>query len=336
MRAHVIEEVVAGAGPRAEREDHAWRALAFLSAITWLGEGTGGRVVFETWFRHHLHGEGLQASLRLLNCIHRDVRVELVWHVLEAEGRLHGQWHQFVAEAGRMLAKWSLWWEQGFARDRVQRLFAAAVRPGALASAEAWRSFLSGFAWSLQNQVRHVVPQPGVEPGLARFVPLLELAWSAWSATIDEVADRNALVGWAVTALLARDSETKIEPPAGGWSTSLRHLLLRVICEGGRDDIFGFQQVDWTVVDPETLAMIANVTIIRADREITSRPATDLLIDGLIEILAQIGRLPTLALVDARRVLDCLQRLGRGAQRAISAAIRIEREVRAREKPPDR
>ncbi len=167
-------------------------------------------------------------------------------------------------------------------------------------------------------------------------MPLLELAWSAWRKVIDDAAEHNISVGWSVTASLGHEFTTKIETPVGGWSTVLRGLLPHIILEGGRNDISAFQQVEWTSVDTETLVMVANATILRADREITSRPATDWMIDGLIEILARIGRLPSLALVDARRVLDCLHRLGRSAPRTNSAALLVEREVRSRETARDR
>lgn len=196
MRTRLVEEVVLGVGERAEQEDHAWRALAFVRPIAWFSEGTGGRAVFERWFRDHLRGDGLQAGERLLRFIPDEARLELVRHVLETPGRFEGTDGQaFMDDAGRMLATWSLWWQQAFARDHVQRLCAAPARPGSLSSAEAWRRFLAGFAWSLQNEVRHVDPDPRVVPGLARFVPLLELAWSAWRMVIDDGAEQNIAVG---------------------------------------------------------------------------------------------------------------------------------------------
>jgi hypothetical protein len=206
-----------------------------------------------------------------------------------------------------------------------------AARPGVLETAEGWRHLLSGFGWSLQNEVRHVAPGPRAVPGLARFVPLLELAWSAWRIVVDDAAEQNISVGWSITAALGDKFTTKIAPPTGGWSTALRDLLGRVIIEGSRLDIAAFQQVEWSSIDVATLLVVADATITRAEHEIASRPATDWMVDSLIEILACVGVLATLPLDDARRVLDCLQRLGRSASRANSAAILVEREVRARE-----
>lgn len=336
MRRRLIEEVALGAGENAEHEEHAWRALASVHAVAWFTEGTGGRELFIRWFRGYLRGEGLQAGQRFLQFIPGVERLELVCDVIGAEDRFkEDDGHAFTDDAGRMLATWSMWWEQSYARDRVQHLCTAETRTGALSSPEAWRWFLSGLAWSLQNEVRHAGPDPRNQAGLARFVPLLKLVWSAWSRVIDD-AERNISVGWAVTAPLADEFATNIDPPAGGWSAALRDLLPLVILEGSRNDIGAFQHVDWPSVDPETIVRIADATISRADREISSRPATDWMIGSLIDILARVGVQPSLRLGDARRVLDCLQRLGRDAPGANSAAMLVERDVRTREGSRDR
>src|SRR5262249_50281354 len=154
------------------------------------------------------------------------------------------------------------------------------VRPGALATPAAWRGFIAGFAWSLQNEVRHVPRDPRAEPGIGRFVPLLEQSWEGWRTVIDDAAGGNVSVGWFVVAPLAKRFKAHVDPPAGGWSVNLRQLVARVVAEGGRNDIFAFQQVDWAAVDPETLALVADAAITRADQEITSRPPTDWMIDG--------------------------------------------------------
>lgn len=335
MRARLIDEVVVGAGENAERAEHAYRALLNVRPIAWLGEGTGGREVFDRWFRDCLHGDGLRQSKRFLEFIPGVERIELVCHVLETNERLHSaDARAFINDAGRMLAPWALWWNQPFARDRLQRLCDASIRPGSLATAEAWRWLLSGFAWGLQNELRHARPDTRAAPGLARFVPLLEITWSAWSKVIDDTEQDGISVGWSVTAPLGHEFTTKVQAPIGGWSSILRDLLPRLILDGGRNDIAAFQQVDWRSVDPQTLVLIANAAIARSDREITSKPATDLMVDSLVEILLRAGRLSTLALQDARRVLDSLQRLGRRVPRAINAAILVEREVRARESVP--
>jgi hypothetical protein len=331
MRKRVIEEVVIGAGEQVERENHAWRALVSVRDAAWFVEGTGGRAVFRQWFRDHLRGDGLQAGQRRLQFFAGEERVELVRHLLETPGRLSDvQGQAFADDAGRMLASWSLWWQPESAREYVRRLFDM-NRTGALALPEAWRRFLSGFGWSLQNNIRRVENDPRTLPGIARFLPLLELAWSAWRSIVDDTVEGHIAVGWSVTAPLGHEFETKIDPPVGGWSTVLRPLLPRVLLEGGRNDIAAFQQVAWASVDPETLTMLANATITRADLEITRRPATDWMLDSLIETLARVGTQPMLTLVNARRVLDCLQRLGRSSPRAINAALLVERDVRVRE-----
>jgi hypothetical protein len=332
MRTRLLGEVIVGAGEQAEREEHAWRALVFVRPIAWFSEGTGGRAIFARWFRDGLRGDGLEAGQRMLQFFPGEERLELIRHALEAPGRFSdAEGQAFADDAGRMLAPWAMWWPQPIAREYVQRLFAMDVRPGSLASPEAWRAFLSGFAWSLQNGVRHVECDPRAIPGVARFVPMLELAWSAWRSVVDDASNSHVAVGWSVTAAIGHEFTTNIETPAGGWSTVLRPLLPRVLLEGGRNDIAAFQQVAWGSVDRETLLIIANATIARADREITSRPATDWMIDTLVEILARVGTQPTLTLVDARRVLDCLQRLGRSSSRAINGSVLVEAEVRSRE-----
>lgn len=332
MRSRLINEVVAGVGDPAENEDHAWRALVAVRPITWFTEGTGGRAVYERWFRNSLHGDALHVAEGWLHFIPGEARLALVSHVLEAPDRLTGpEGSAFADEAGRALAGWSLWWTEANAREYFQQLVSRASRPGVLESAEGWRHFLSGFAWSLQNEVRHVAPDPRAVPGLARYVPLLELVWLAWRTVVDDGAEQSISVGWSVTAALSVEFATAIAPPLGGWSMALRDLLASVIVDGGRLDIAAFQQVQWASVDAATLVVAANATIARAAREITSRPATDWMMDSLIEILARVGVLATLPLDDARRVLDCLQRLGRSAPRANSAAVLVGREVRERE-----
>lgn len=332
MRTRLIAEVVQGAGEHAENEEHVWRALAFVRPIAWFSDGTGGRAVFERWFRQHLRGDGMQAGERFLQFLTGRERLELVSHVLQAEGRFHGtEGLAFMDDAGEMFAAWSLWWDEAFARDQFHALSAAERRPGYLASAEAWRWFLGGFGWSLQNEVRHAAPNPRAQAALARIVPLFELAWTAWRIVVDETAEQNNSMGWAVTALLGAEFETKLDPPVGGWAAALRGLLARVIQDGGRNDIGAFQQVDWTSVDQATLCAIADAAIARSEHEIARRPATDWMIGSLTEILVRVGTRPALALVDARRVLDCLQRIGRSASRAVSAALAVERSVRERE-----
>lgn len=332
MRTRLITEVVHGAGEHAENEEHAWRALAFVRPIAWLSEGTGGRAVFERWFRERLRGDGMQAGQRFLRFLTGRDRLVLVSHVLHTEGRFQGtDGLAFMDDAGEMFAAWSLWWDDASARDQFQALCTAQQRPGYLASAEAWRWFLAGFGWSLQNEVRHAALNPRAQLALVRLVPLFELAWSAWRVVIDETAEQNNSMGWAVTALLGNEFETKLDPPAGGWAAALRGLLPRVILDGGRNDIGAFQQVDWTSVDQETLRAIADAAMTRSEREIARRPATDWMISSLIEILVRVGTQPALALVDARRLLDCLQRIGRSASRAVSAALAVERCVRERE-----
>jgi len=337
MRTRIIAEIVAGTGEHAEHQEHAWRALVFVRPIAWFSDGTGGRAVFESWFRGSLNGEGLQSSLRMLPFVPGDTRLDLVRHVLETDNRLDmaAEGHAFINEAGRLLGAWSIWWTEQWARDLIRNWCDAAVRPGALAPPAAWRQFISGFAWSLQNQVRHVSRDPRAEPVLGRFGPLLEQSWTAWRTVIDDAAGGNISVGWSVVAPLAKRFTTQVDPPAGGWSVRLRQLVARVVAEGGRNDISAFQQVDWAVVDPETLALVADAAIARADQEITSRPPTDWMIDGLIAILGAIGQLAAVPLSHARQVLDCLQRLGRSASKATSAAMAVEREVRAREIPRD-
>jgi hypothetical protein len=337
MRRRLIEEIVLGAGNNAEREEHAWRALAMVHAATWFGEGTKGRDLFARWFRNHLRGEALHAGQRFLRFIPGKERVDLVCEVIEKDGRFsESDTREFTDDAGRLLAAWAMWWEPPYARERLQQICTGETRTGALASPEAWHLFLAGLAWSLQNEVRHAEPTPGHGIGVARFVPLLTLAWSAWSRVVDDSAESNSSVGWAITAPLGDEFTTKIGVPLGGWSSALRDLLPRVINEGGRNDIGAFQQVDWPSVDAETIARIADAAISRADREITSRPATDWMIGSLIEILARAGVQPSLPLANARRVLDCLQRLGRDAPAANTAAISVERDVRSREASHDR
>lgn len=333
MRRRLMIEVVAGAGEHCEQQEHAWRALMFVRPIAWLGDGTGGRAVFEGWFRDNLHGDSLQTSLRFLQFLPGEMRLDLIRHVLEADGRLSnaGDDLAFINEAGRLMAAWSIWWVQPWARDLFQQWCDAPARPGVLATADAWRWFISGFAWSLQNAVRHVEPDPRIQPGLRRFVPLLELAWSAWSHVIDDAAEGNITVGWSVVAPLEERFTTRIDSSAGGWSVALRALVSRVIAVGGRNDISACQQVEWSTLDSETLALAADAAVERADREIASRPAGDWIIDSLIAVLRDIGRLTTLPLAHARRVLDCLQRLGRSAPQATSAAMTVERELRSRE-----
>jgi hypothetical protein len=331
MRRRLIAEVVAGAGENAEHQEHAWRAFCSVRPIAWLGEGTGGNAVFERWFRDQLHGDGLLSAMRLLHYVPGEARLELVRHVLEADARLDGaEGHAFINEVGCLLAPPALWWVQPWARDLVQRWCEATVRPGALASAEAWRWFVSGFAWGLQNEVRHIRPDSRIEPGLQRFVPLLELAWSAWRPVIDDATEGNISVGWSITAPLAGTFSEHIGPPAGGWSVRLRELLGRVIAGGGRNDVFAFQQVQWSLVDAETLAVVADAAVTRAQVEMAGRPSTDLIISGLIDILGSVGRHASLSLARVGRVLDCLQRLGNSTSSATSVAIVVEREMRAR------
>lgn len=230
MRTRLITEVVQGAGVRAENEEHAWRALAFVRPIAWFSEGTGGRAVFERWFRERLRGDGMQAGQRFLQFLTGRDRLGLVTHVLQTEGRFQGiDGLAFMDDAGEMFAAWSLWWDEAFARDQFQGLCAAEQRPGYLASAEAWRWFLAGFGWSLQNEVRHAARNPRAQLALERLVPLFELAWSAWRIVIDETAEQNNSMGWAVTALLGNEFETRLDPPAEGWAAALRGLLPWVI-----------------------------------------------------------------------------------------------------------
>lgn len=338
MRTRIIAEVVAGAGERAEHQEHAWRALIFVRPIAWFSEGTGGRAIFESWYRGSLNGEGLQVSLRMLQFVSGETRLDLVRHVIETDARLDmdAEGHAFLNEVGRLLGAWSIWWTEPWARDLARGWCEASVRPGALATPEAWRRFISGFGWSLQNEVRHAPRDPQTEPGLGRFVALLEQSWTGWRKVIDDGAEGNISVGWSILAPLAKRFTTRVDPPAGGWSASLRHLVARVVAEGGRNDISAFQQVNWAAVDPETLALVADAAIARADQEITSRPPTDWMIDGLIAILGAVGQLASIPLTQARRVLDCLQRLGRSASKATSTAMTVELEVRAREIPRDR
>ena len=257
MRARLINEVVQGAGDRAENEGHAWRALAFVRPSTWFSEGTGGRTVFERWFRDCLRGDGMQAGLRFLQFFTGRDRLGLVCHVLLTSGRFQGtDGLAFMENAGEMFAAWSLWWDEAFARDQFQVLCTTEQRAGSLASAEAWRRFLAGFAWSLQNQVRHASGAPRAQLALVRLVPLFELAWSAWRVVIDETAEQNNSVGWAVTALLSEQFATKLDPPIGGWAAAFRGLLPRVILDGSHNDIGAFQQVDWTAIEQETLHVI--------------------------------------------------------------------------------
>jgi hypothetical protein len=96
----------------------------------------------------------------------------------------------------------------------------------------------------LQNAARHVTNDPRNAPGLGRFVPLLTIAWSAWSRVAVDDVEGHATVGWSVVAPLSRRYTTSVIPPGGGWSVSLRGLLPGVIAEGGRDDILALQQVD--------------------------------------------------------------------------------------------
>jgi hypothetical protein len=332
MRTRLIDEIVQGAGENAENEQHAWRALVFVRPLAWFSEGTGGRALFERWFREHLRGNGMKAALRFLQCFTGHDRLHLVSHVLQTDGRFEGtDGRAFMDNAGKMFAAGSLWWDEAFARDQFQALCEAEHRPGYLASAEAWRWFLARFGWSLQNEVRHAARTPGTQLALARLVPLFELAWSAWRIVVDETADQDSSMGWAVTALLGNEFETTLDPPAGGWAAGLRGLLPRVILEGGRNDIGAFQQVDWTSVDQATLRVIAEAAVTRSEREIARCPATDRMISSLIEILERVGAQPALDLPDARRVLDCLQRVGRNSSRAVSAALAVERCVRERE-----
>src|SRR5262249_9217135 len=122
MRKRIIAEVVAGAGERAEHPEHAWRALIFVRPVAWFTDGTAGRVVFESWYRGSLSGEGLKASLRLLQCLPGDTRLDLVRRVLETDGRLNmaAEGHKFLNEVGRMLGAWSIWWLEPYARDLVR------------------------------------------------------------------------------------------------------------------------------------------------------------------------------------------------------------------------
>lgn len=338
MRTRIIAEVIAGAGESAEHQEHAWRALMFVRPIAWFSDGTGGRAVFESWYRGSLNVEGLQLSLRMLRFIPEDTRLDLVRHVIETDARLNvnSEGQAFLNEAGRLLGAWSIWWAEPWARDLVRGWCDAAVRPGALATPEAWRHFISGFAWSLQNEVRHAPRDPRVEAGLGRFVALLEQSWAGWQKVIDDAAEGKFSVGWSILAPLSKRFAKPVGPHAGGWSLSLRQLIARVVAEGGRNDISAFQQVEWLAVDPETVALVADAAIARADQEITSRPATDWMIDGLIAILGAIGQLASVPLLHARRVLDSLQHVGRTASKATSVAMKVEREVRAREIPHDR
>ena len=117
MRARLVTEVVQGAGELAENEEHAWRALAFVRPIVWFSEGTGGRAVFERWFRERLRGDGMQAAQRFLQFFTGRERLELVSHVLQTDGRFQGtDGLAFMDDAGEMFAAWSLWWDEGFAR----------------------------------------------------------------------------------------------------------------------------------------------------------------------------------------------------------------------------
>ncbi len=332
MRTRLIAEIVQGAGEHAENEEHAWRALAFVRPMAWFSEETGGRVLFERWFRERLRGDGMQTGQRFLQFFTGRDRLGLVSHVLQTDGRFQGtDGLAFMDDAGDMFAAWSLWWDEASARDQFQALCTAEQRPGYLASAEAWRWFLAGFGWSLQNEVRHAARNPRAQLAVARLVPLFELAWSAWRIVIDETAEQNNSMGWAVTALLGDEFETRLDPPVGGWAAALRGLLARVIQDGGRNDIGAFQQVAWTSIDQATLRAIGDAARARSEREIARRPATDWMIGSLIEILVRVGTQPALALADARRVLDCLQRIGRSASRAVSAALAVERYVRERE-----
>lgn len=332
MRTLLIAEVVQVAGQQAENEEHAWRALAFVRPMAWFGEGTGGRAVFERWFRDGLSGEGMQVGMQFLRFFSWRVQLGLVSHVLQSEGRFQKDDEtEFTNEAGRMFARWSLWRDEPFARDQFHAMCATQQRLGCLASAEAWRSFLSGFAWGLQNEVSLVAPNPQARLGLDRLVPLFEAAWSAWCIVIDETAEQNISVGWSVTALLGTKFDTRLDPPVGGWAAALREILPRVILDGGSDDIGAFRQVDWVSIDRETLRAIIDAATTRADREISRDRETEWMIASLIEILVRAGTHPAVALVDARRVLDCLQRSGQSAASAVRAALTVELHVRERE-----
>ena len=172
-----------------------------------------------------------------------------------------------------------------------------------------------------------------MEAALGRFVPLLEQSWAAWQKVIDDAAEGKISVGWSIVAPLSKRFAKPVGPHAAGWSFSLRQLVAHVVAEGGRNDIAAFQQVDWLAVDPATLALVADAAIARADQEITSRPGTDWMIDGLIAILGAIGQLASVPLPQARGVLDSLQRVGRTASKATGVAMKVEREIRAREIP---
>lgn len=330
MRRRLVDEIRTIVGEHAERERHAWCAVHFAGA-TWVDAESGGRALFQAWFRNYLHGDGLRAGLRLMACFPAPERVQLLRHVLESDGRFRTRdaARGFAAEAGKYFGTWSIGWDEAYAREAV-RGWHETGRTGALADDQTWCAFLSGFAWCLQNEVRRVEPGPRVAGPLARFVPLLTLAWSAWSAVIDDAAEGNVSVGWSVTRPLARRYETRLLSPDGAWSISLRSLLPRVIAEGARNDIAALQQVDWSSIDGETLALAALSMITRADAEIARRPPGDWIIDSLVDALGEIGVAPTLVEAHANRVLDCLQRLGRSASRATTVAATVARVLRAR------
>jgi len=331
MRRRIVAEIVAAAGERAEREEHAWRALHFIGA-TWLDVESGGRALFGSWFRDYVHGDGLQTSLRFLRFFEGRDRVCLLRHVLENDGRLrpNGEAMAFANSGARCFGVWSIWWDESDARDVVQQWCEANERSGALADANVWRRFLSGFAWSLQNEVHRVAPGPRSNRAVARFVPLLSLAWSAWSRVVDDANEGDIAVGWSVTRPLSRRYARRVMPPEGEWSVSLRSLLPRVIAEGGRNDIAALQQVDWSCIDSETLGMAAEAAIGRADREIATRPPGDWIIESFIDTLGGIGTTATLAQAHAHRVLACLHRLGRSVTQATTAAAIVERNLRER------
>ncbi len=330
MRARILAEVAAGAGEHAERQRHAWRALVHVRPAAWFDDNRRSPV-FEAWFRNHLHGDALRLSFRFLPYFTHDVRLDLLRHLVDTEGRLdaRSESRTILNESGRLLAAWSLWWEQSWARDLTQRWCEAEQRPGALADPDLWRAFLSGFAWGLQNEVRHA-SDPRTGPGLARFAPLLEMTWSAWCRVVVDELEGVSAVGFSITTTLSKRYTTKVGPPAGGWAASMRTLLPRVIREGGRDDILALRQIEWAEVDGETLMLAADATIERADRELITRPVAAWTMEGLISALGGIGTRDVLPAVRANAVLDCLQRLGTTIPRANALAATVERELRAR------
>lgn len=323
MRTAMFDEVKQAVGPNAENKELATRAIVSVRPWNWLAEQGGGRALFLDWFEHHLHAKALEWAVERLRYLELPLRLRLIEGVL---GRLvpnDVNTHSFVNVVGRTLASLCFWLPADDPRQLWRRLRDAQPRPSALNDRRSWRSFVDGFAWSLANDLGHVdeaADQGLRNAAMGRYVGLATEAWRCWPRA--EQDDRSA-IAWALLSPLQRD----YDGPKRAWSEELQELLLSVIKDADHIDIAAaFQTFMWANVDSNTLVHAAHALTDRAKR--TTEAAQSIV---LIDILEEVGVLRALPLIDAHKILDCLQAMGRTLPRATAAAARLERRIRLEE-----